>query len=103
MDKQIYKAVTERSKGFCENEKCSAWIEGVGHLHHSISGHGKRQEHEAVETCFYICSNCHERTHKDTYFSLIFKLKAQINLMRKRITEIGIEEVRKELGGRLYG
>lgn len=99
MNKQIYKEVTERSKGFCEGYRCNNYIGEEGELHHAIGGSGKRTQHESVDTCFKLCSSCHERVDKDIYTRLYFQLMAQINLMRKYPEE----EVRQRLGGKLYG
>jgi len=101
MNKEIRQAVVKRACGGCEN--CHTYVGESGELHHAIGGNGKRTQHEKVETCFYLCSECHDAHDNNKYILEKFKLMAQINLMNNYLENTEIEEVRRDLGGRLYG
>lgn len=102
MNKKVRQAVVERSNGYCESLVCGRFCGENGHLHHSISGNGKRKEYEDINTTFYICTDCHAKAHSNRLNELEYKLRAEINLALKRLTEGQIDEVRVEMGGRLY-
>ena len=100
MNKKVRQAVVDRACGGCEN--CHTYIGECGELHHAISGNGKRTQHEKSETCFYLCNACHDAHDNNRYILEKFKLKAQINLMFNYLGETEVEEVRRDLGGKLY-
>lgn len=102
MDKKIVQAVLERSGGVCEN--CGAADYRV-QLHHIIKGRGKRKEHETIDSVILLCWNCHHGTygvHGREGKELDLKLKRQ--LQEKYFSQGYTEnEVRKLMGGKLYG
>lgn len=102
MNKKVRQAVVERSGQYCESLTCGRWIGDGGHLHHACGGNGKRSQHESEETCFMVCQDCHSKAHSNRLNELEYKLRAEINLAFKRLTESEIDDIRTELGGRLY-
>ena len=100
MDKQVVRAVLERSQGVCELCGSSDRVQ----LHHIIGGVGKRRECETVESVIALCHYHHHDTNgvhgkNGAKLSLTLKQKLQKIYLDKGYAE---NEVRKLLGGKLY-
>ncbi len=100
MNDEIVKAVLDRSKGICEN--C---YDAGEEFHHIIKGHGKRKQHETVESVVLLCWNCHRGTNgvhgkNGKELDLKLKIRLQEEYYQQGYTE---SQVRKMMGGRLYG
>jgi hypothetical protein len=102
MDKKVFKAVADRSDGFCENPMCKRWGGVALHKHHAFFGKGRRVLMESIETVFDLCWFCHEGdsgVHHNRELDLFFKRKATDNLL-----EVGwTKEQIMEKAGRWYG
>ena len=95
MNSDIYAAVRTRANGRCELcGKLTADLE----LHHVVSGYGRRQQYESIDTCLMLCRECHEQVHRDAKLNRALKLLTQQRLRRAGRTE---DEVRQIMGGRL--
>ena len=95
MNKQVYKAVSDRAGGLCE--LCGQYKPLS--LHHIVNGQGKRQQHETVESCIMLCADCHEVVHKD------FRLDKALKKMVQAIYAgqgYGDMEIRRMMGGKMY-
>jgi 5-methylcytosine-specific restriction endonuclease McrA len=65
------------SKGLCE--RCGLWVEpGCGHVHHTISGSGKRRQQQSVETCAFLCPSCHRALHREPQLAREFRERLKI-------------------------
>lgn len=100
MNKEIIKAVLERSNGLCEICGSSQMVQ----LHHIIGGNGKRKQHETEESVVALCwvhhhgtKGVHGREGKKLDRSL--KIELQDKYKNKGYSE---EEVRQMMGGKLY-
>jgi hypothetical protein len=98
MNKDVYREVMERAGGYCEECGRHAQLS----LHHAISGRGKRQKHETVESCFALCWNCHQSpkgVHNNRQLDIKLKL-----IVQDRYRELGCteDEIREKMGGKLY-
>lgn len=58
INKEIAKAVLERSKGLCELCGSNHMVQ----LHHKIGGHGKRKQCETLESVIALCWKHHHGT-----------------------------------------
>jgi len=96
MNKQVYNAVKERSKGRCE--LCGKMTNEL-QLHHIIAGYGKRREYESVETCIMLCVECHAEVHRNAKLDRALKLLVQERLASKGLST---DEIRNKMGGKLY-
>ena len=96
MNNDVYEAVRKRANGRCE--LCGKLTSEL-QLHHVISGYGRRREHESVETCLMLCSECHREVHENAKLSRALKLLVEERLYRMGYNE---NEVRTLMGGRLY-
>lgn len=95
---KLYREVMNRAGGYCEN--CGQHTQLS--LHHAISGRGKRQKHESVESCFALCWHCHQGpqgVHNNRQLDIKLKLIVQERYMQQGYTE---NEIREKMGGRLY-
>lgn len=98
MNKTIYKEVMKRANGKCE---CCGRRTELS-LHHAVSGRGKRQKHESVESCFGLCWHCHQGpdgVHNNRELDIEFKLITQDRYRQQGKTD---DEIRELMGGRLY-
>lgn len=96
-----YQDIIKRSKGRCE--VCGG-MNGEVQMHHIISGHGRRKQHENIDSIICLCWNCHHGTngvHGKNGRELNLKLKAKLQetYFRHGHTE---DEVREMMGGKLY-
>lgn len=92
--KDIAEEVIERTKGMCEI------CYGPGeHLHHAVSGKGKRIEHQNQYSVYNLCRSCHELVHSNRFEDLRLKFETQ-----KRYKELGLseKEIKRLMGDRLY-
>jgi 5-methylcytosine-specific restriction endonuclease McrA len=98
LNKAVYKAVMQRTGGYCENCGQHAPLS----LHHAIYGKGKRQKHETIESCFGLCWHCHQGAggvHHNRELDIRLKLIVQDRYREQGKTE---EEIRELMGGRIY-
>jgi len=95
MNKEVYEAVRKRANGRCE--LCGKLTNEL-ELHHVISGYGRRREHESVETCLMLCSECHEQVHRDAKLHRVLKMLVQERL---KVAGKSEDEIRAIMGGRL--
>jgi hypothetical protein len=98
MNKNVYREVMDRASGYCEN--CGQHTRLS--LHHAISGNGKRQKYETVESCFALCYHCHQGqkgVHNNRQLDIKLKL-----IVQDRYRELGYteDEIREKMGGKLY-
>lgn len=96
MNKKVYKEVSERADGNCENCYINTHLE----LHHIFG----RLVEESLDTCMMLCITCHrssEGVHGTNGYplSLKFKQQAQRGLLDKGYT---VDEVRVMTGGKYY-
>jgi len=96
LNKKVYKAVSERAGGECENCQSNAPLE----LHH-ITG---RLTTETADNCMMLCYKCHRSevgVHGRDGRRLAVRLKVQTQQIyfSKGMTEA---EVRKTMGGKIY-
>ena len=73
-------------------------------LHHIVGGHGKRTQHETVESVIALCWYCHHGTngwHGKNSLSIKTKLRLDLQDKYKQKGHTK-EEVRVLMGGRLY-
>ena len=101
MDNEIVQAVMERSKGLCEICHSSFMAE----KHHIIKGRGKRKVHETVESIIVLCWEHHYGTYgvhgrEGKELDLRLKIQLQDKYFRQGYSE---DEIRKLMGGKLYG
>lgn len=100
MNKNIVRAVLERSQGLCE------WCgnNNMVQLHHVIRGNGKRRQHESVESVIALCWT-HHHSNKGVHgrdgkeLDRILKIRLQKTYKEQGYKE---DEVRRMMGGRLY-
>jgi len=95
MNKQVYKAVSDRAGGLCE--LCMQYK--PLQLHHIIGGVGKRKQHETVESCIMLCLDCHDEVEGN------YRLDRALKKMVQAIYAgqgYGETEIRRMMGGKLY-
>jgi len=98
MDKKVYQAVHERSKGLCEI--CGSNGGGMVELHHIVG----RRVKESPENCIMLCYEHHRGTwgvHGKNGSTLNINLKRTVQGYYKAQ---GLDEdtIREKMGGRLY-
>jgi len=96
MDKAVYKSVSDRADGLCEN--CTKW-ENL-ELHHIL----RRKVPATIDNCIMLCSECHRGTKgvhgKEGHrLDVRFKQGVQAIYLSQGKTE---NETRVLMGGRLY-
>jgi 5-methylcytosine-specific restriction endonuclease McrA len=57
---EIAEAVRDRADGRCE----ICHKEAILHVHHIVSGSGKRRAHESKFSCIGLCAKCHLAAHR---------------------------------------
>ena len=100
MNKQVAKAVEERSQGLCE--VCGGNY--IVQFHHIVGGNGKRTQHETVESVIALCWHCHYGAngwHGQNSIPIKTTLRREL---QDTYREQGHseEEIRTMMGGRLY-
>jgi len=98
MDKGIYKEVSERANGSCEN--CKQYYGERLELHHIL----RRKVPATANNTIMLCISCHRGTrgiHGRDGHGLDIKLKLELS---DRLQESGLdgEALKQALGGRYY-
>lgn len=101
LEHKDYQEIIKRSKGRCE--VCGG-MNGEVQMHHIISGHGKRKQHENIDSIICLCWECHhsnEGVHgkNGRELNLKLKVKLQKTYFKQGYSE---EKVREMMGGKLY-
>jgi hypothetical protein len=99
MDKKVYAAVRLRSEECCEN--CGVYCGCNLELHHIL----RRKVKATIDNTLMLCFECHRGTygvHGMYGEHLDFKLKMMVQdlYISRNIKE---EELRKLMGGKIYG
>ena len=95
MNSEVYAAVKNRANGRCE--LCGKLTSDL-ELHHVVSGYGRRQQYESIDTCLMLCHECHEQVHRDAKLHRALKMLVQERL---KVAGKSEDEIRTIMGGRL--
>ena len=95
MNLEVYAAVRKRANGRCE--LCGKLTSDL-ELHHVVSGYGRRQQYESIDTCLMLCHECHEQVHRDAKLHRALKMLVQERL---KVAGKSEDEIRTIMGGRL--